>query len=225
VRVSNSPLLNITLSNLTRNTPPPLASQDLTDVLCNMACPADGNDRCGGTGYISVYYDPTKYIAGTNPALYGPQTVQAVGNYVFQGCYSEATNGRALSALSPTPPMGGFTIELCEAKCVGYTYFGMEYSNQCYCGNSLGAGSVNQTSLVPATSGCDMICTGNALEYCGGPDRLNLYMLNGIISTSISSSSSTSSPTVSTGTLSTISRTLSTSTLSSSTTTTVVATR
>ena len=130
--VSASRFLTLTLTNPSRNTPPPLASQDLTDVLCNMACPADGNDRCGGTGYISVYYDPTKYVAGTNPALYGPQTIQAVGNYVFQGCYSEATNGRALSALSPAPPTGGFTIELCQAACAGsgFTYFGMEYSNQ-----------------------------------------------------------------------------------------------
>ncbi|CZR61108.1 related to glyoxal oxidase precursor [Phialocephala subalpina] len=174
------------------NTPPPLASQ-AADTLCNTACPGDGADRCGATGYLSVYYDPTKYVAGTDPALYGPQTIQSVGPYVYQGCYSEATNGRALSGESPTAPSGGFTIELCEAACVGYTYFGMEYSNQCYCGNTIEAGSVNQTSSVPTTNGCSMTCTGNAKEYCGGSNRLNLYMLNSTTSASTSTSASVSS--------------------------------
>ena len=118
------------------NTPPPLANQDLTDTRCNVACPGDGNDRCGATGYLSVYYDPTKYVAGTDPALYGPQTIQKAGSYNYQGCYSEATNGRALSGKSPTAPSTGFTIESCMSACQGYTYFGMEYSNQCYCGNT-----------------------------------------------------------------------------------------
>ena len=123
-----------------------------------MACPGDASDSCGQAGWISVYYDPTKYTAGANPALYGPQTALTVGNYNLQGCYSEATTGRALSAKTPTAPKNGFTLELCEAACQGYTYWGMEYSNQCYCGNSLAAGSVNQTSLVPSVSGCSMLC-------------------------------------------------------------------
>ena len=106
------------------NTPPPLASQ-VADSLCNAACPGDGLDRCGAPGYLSIFYDPTKYVAGTNPALYGPQTIQAVGNYVYQGCYSEATTGRALSSLTPSAPSGGFTIEICRTACAAFLYFGM----------------------------------------------------------------------------------------------------
>ncbi len=145
-----------------------------------------------------MYYDPTKYVAGSNPALYGPQTPQTVGNYILQGCYSEATTGRALSALTPTPPATGFTLELCEAACQGYTYWGMEYSNQCFCGNSLGAGSVNQSSLVPSVSGCNMLCSGNSLEYCGGASRLNLYKLNTSAIVPTSSNSVSASATSST---------------------------
>jgi WSC domain len=150
------------------NTPPPLANQDTLDIYCNFACPGDGNDRCGAANYLSVFYDPTKYVAGTNPALYGPQTIQIVGNYVYIGCYCEATTGRALTGNTPQAPANGFTIELCEAACQGYTYFGMEYSNQCFCGNTINAGSVNQSSSSPSTNGCSMLCTGNQNEYCGG---------------------------------------------------------
>jgi hypothetical protein len=41
---------------------------------------------------------------------------------------------------------------------------------ECYCGNSLNAGSV-----LANTGDCSMTCDGNALEYCGGPNRLDLY--------------------------------------------------
>lgn len=179
------------------NTPPPLANQDTTDELCNLACPGDGNDRCGAAGYLSVYYDPTKYIAGTDPSLYGPQTPKVIGNYNYLGCYSEATTGRALNALIPKAPSTGFTLELCMSACQGYQYFGMEFANECYCGNIINAGSVNQSSSNPATNGCSMICTGNAYEYCGGPGRLDMYSINATVppSTSTTSTSIVSTPT------------------------------
>lgn len=112
------------------NIPPPLASQDTTGIYCNMACPGDPEDGCGGTGYLSVFYNPNLYTAGADPSLYGPQTVLQAGNYGYIGCYSEATNGRALSAFEPTAPSTGFTIELCASACTGYQFFGMEYANQ-----------------------------------------------------------------------------------------------
>ncbi|KAK0104489.1 hypothetical protein ONS95_004777 [Cadophora gregata] len=161
------------------NTPPPLASLDPTDTLCNFGCPGDSNDRCGATGYVSVFYDPTKYVKGTDPSLYGPQVPKQVGNYDYLGCYSEATNGRALSDKTPAEPAGGFTLGSCMTACQGYTYWGMEYANQCYCGNILGAGSVNQTSSNPSINGCNMVCKGDSLQWCGGGGRLNLYMLDG----------------------------------------------
>lgn len=210
------------------NTPPPLAAQDLTNTLCNFACPGDPNDACGGTGYISVFYNPTEYVAGTDPALYGPKTVSSVGNYDYLGCYSEATTGRALGGLSPPAPSTGFTIELCAAGCKGFTYFGMEYANECYCGNTLGVGSINQTSGTPSANGCSMLCKGNAKEYCGGPGRLDVYMLNTVTTSSqfmtstsivISTSSSNTSATSVTQTISTSSPTISTTSISSTSST------
>lgn len=37
------------------------------------------------------------------------------------------------------------------------------------CGNSIANGAT------PATSGCSMVCNGDSSEFCGGPDRLNVY--------------------------------------------------
>lgn len=106
-----------------------------------------------------------------------------VPGYDYLGCYSEATTGRALSGLQPAPPVGGFTIESCQKICSRFEYFGMEYSNECYCGATINAGSVLQASTIPAVNGCDMLCAGNASEYCGGGSRLNMYQLNGTVST------------------------------------------
>ena len=59
--------------------------------------------------------------------------------------------------------------------------------SECYCGNTIAAGSVL------TTSGCTMTCAGNANEYCGGPNRLNFYQVSGTTTSSQSTSSKTSS--------------------------------
>ena len=62
------------------------------------------------------------------------------------------------------------TLEACQAFCSAYTYFGVEYSRECYCGNSFNAGSV----AAPATD-CSMTCMGAPSQYCGAGNRLSVY--------------------------------------------------
>ncbi|KIM22026.1 hypothetical protein M408DRAFT_298217 [Serendipita vermifera MAFF 305830] len=68
------------------------------------------------------------------------------------------------------------TVEKCTAKCLslGYSLSGLEYANECYCSNAIGA------SGSPATDGCTMPCEGAAgTEICGGSDRLTVYEYGG----------------------------------------------
>ena len=64
------------------------------------------------------------------------------------------------------------TIESCTSACynAGYSLAGAEYSAECWCGDSVEAGGAPASS-----SDCNMLCTGNSTQYCGGPNRLNLY--------------------------------------------------
>lgn len=66
------------------------------------------------------------------------------------------------------------------------THAVLRYSSECYCGNQIAAGSVLQSSD-PVAAGCSMVCGGNSSEYCGGPNRLSMYALDGTIPTSTSS--------------------------------------
>jgi hypothetical protein len=62
------------------------------------------------------------------------------------------------------------TLESCASFCSDYHYFGTEYGGECYCGNTLASSSTNAS-----LSDCSMPCTGNAYQYCGAGDRLELY--------------------------------------------------
>ena len=73
------------------------------------------------------------------------------------------------------------TIESCTSACynAGYTLAGTEYSAECWCGTSVQAGGAPASA-----SECNMVCSGNSTQYCGGPNRLNLYNYTGTPPTS-----------------------------------------
>ncbi|WIA21233.1 hypothetical protein OEZ85_000475 [Tetradesmus obliquus] len=65
------------------------------------------------------------------------------------------------------------TIEVCEglARTRGMSVFGLQYSAECY-------GSRNITAVTTAygnSTNCNMPCSGNATQTCGGPNALSLY--------------------------------------------------
>lgn len=203
------------------STPPP-DTYKASEVQCNFACSGDQTQNCGGPGgYINIYYDATRYTPGsttttpggggggggggatTPPATSGPVVVQTAGLFSYLGCYTEATQGRALSGLQNPQGVAGatLTVETCAAACKAYTYMGVEYSGECYCGNTFGAGSVLATGTTPDTNGCNMLCKGNQTEYCGGAGRLNAYKLtNAPTPSSTSSAPAGPSPPASTPT-------------------------
>jgi hypothetical protein len=139
---------------------------------CNFACSGDAAQICGANGRLNLY--------GTSPSR-PPVTVPEgapallVTTYAYRGCYAEPASGydddRALVDSSTTGG-DGKTVEDCASFCLfgGSAWFGVENANECYCGSELQAGSA------PAPeSECNMPCTADASEVCGGTRRLNLY--------------------------------------------------
>jgi chitinase len=78
--------------------------------------------------------------------------------------------------------------EICQSLCPEYSYFGVEYGGECYCGNS-----INNGSTIVDDSQCDLPCGGFPDEYCGAGNRLDLYWCPSSSSTSSAAASTSSS--------------------------------
>ena len=113
---------------------------------------------------MSVYYDSSKYTVDNTTynttggnvggAPTGPLTVNSTGPYVYMGCYSEGSNGRALTGMAPATPDAGGSVEYCENQCAAgkYQYFGVEYANECYVSLRLSGGTQSSTDLTSPSS-------------------------------------------------------------------------
>lgn len=98
--------------------------------------------------------------------------VAAIQGATYMGCYTDlqgALNGQRalpeayLSSDNMTPIK-------CATAMAAYTYWGLEYANECWGANAITTGSV----LAPAAD-CNFACSGASTEQCGAGNRLNLY--------------------------------------------------
>jgi hypothetical protein len=147
---------------------------------CSMTCTGNQWEVCGGGSRLNMFQmNATLYKAPAVPTVYA-------GDSLFSsiGCYTEATSTRALNSKSYVDAKN-MTAESCEAFCgTTYAYFGVEWSQECYCGNQLNAGSVPASA-----SDCSKLCTGNKLQYCGGSSRLNVFRRIASQATSVTAAS------------------------------------
>ncbi|KAI1079335.1 WSC-domain-containing protein [Whalleya microplaca] len=127
---------------------------------CNMPCAGNANQVCGGADRISIYYDPARanVTVSNRPRVAG---------FEYTSCWVDRGENRALSA--DTYRSDEMTIESCAAFCAAYPYFGVELATECYCGNILA------NSPAPESDCQGTLCGGNANEWCGNANRLNLY--------------------------------------------------
>lgn len=172
----------------------PDPSRLVADYNCDSyLCPGNQNETCGGIGsYATIWYDTQGYFPANNSLAYQyqpPTSKPVVGGYQYVGCRKDSAGSRVLSFAAGGSSTN--TLEYCATKCKGYTYFGVEWGQECFCGNALGGAG---TTPVPETD-CSQACTGDAHEVCGNSGRLSLYALNG---TAVATTSSTASGSTST---------------------------
>jgi len=149
------------------------SSAEADQADCSMPCTGDATELCGAGNRLSLY--STDDVTAPPPTSQ-PETV--VGDdddatvWTFEDCYTEnaavEVGVRTLGAEGFADD--GMTLEVCAGLCADYAYFGTEYGRECYCGDTLAAGSE-----VALGSNCDMPCAGNVSEYCGAGNRLSVY--------------------------------------------------
>ncbi|CRK26406.1 hypothetical protein BN1723_013829 [Verticillium longisporum] len=160
------------------------------------------------TGRAPLFMD---WLERTDPNNLYPFCAVLPSENIFVAYWNEArildkTTFETLTILPTIPgtvnnPMGGRTYPL-EGTGVLLPQKA-PYTAPLDCDNSLKNGGA------PAVDGCNMLCNGNITEYCGGPDRLNLYNYKEVVDVS-SKVTTTPEPT---GTASVIETVLPTSTI------------
>ncbi|KAL1861470.1 hypothetical protein Daus18300_008865 [Diaporthe australafricana] len=141
---------------------------------CSSTCAGDTTQKCGGPDRLSIV------SKGAPGVELPPGPIGQVGSWTYQGCYNDNANG----ANERTFPWqliyaGTLTPAICTDKCASYGYAaaGMEYGQECYCGDP--SDIVKSNATIQAESGCSMGCAGNSSAICGGESRLSTYFWNG----------------------------------------------
>lgn len=127
-----------------------------------MACAGDNSQTCGGSNVLDVFSTKSTLVISTPPSFGAANANgQCASDYYPGNNYVRSLSGASTSSSS-------MTLETCHAFCVDYTYYGVEYSSQCYCGNDI-------ASSAQVSSACNDPCAGNAAEICGGSYAMNIY--------------------------------------------------
>ncbi|KAM7194466.1 putative fungistatic metabolite [Naviculisporaceae sp. PSN 640] len=132
---------------------------------CNIPCPGNSNETCGGLRRLSLYGTDgiaPKGVASSHPQVY---------RYTELGCITEGNRVRAFSGASLASEKY-MTVERCGHYCInsGFTFFGLEYGSECYCGHGPA-----RSSKKAYQKECNMDCSGKKGEICGGMNRLSAY--------------------------------------------------
>ncbi|KAF2084619.1 WSC-domain-containing protein [Saccharata proteae CBS 121410] len=94
--------------------------------------------------------------------------------WAYVGCGSDDYFNRTFAALNTYSADNmtiAFCVEYCESN--GYTWAGTEYSSQCYCDNN--APPADRAPVPGLIGECDMMCTGDETQYCGGSNAISIY--------------------------------------------------
>lgn len=111
------------------------SSVEAPDSECNMLCAGDSTEYCGAGNRLELYSKIGSGPTGTGTSSAAQPTatlgrLASVGDYVFVGCQTEATQGgRALEGKFWADD--GMTLEGCAEQCEGWEYFGAEYGREC----------------------------------------------------------------------------------------------
>ncbi|KAJ1331407.1 glyoxal/methylglyoxal oxidase [Microdochium nivale] len=141
---------------------------------CQTPCDGDQTQMCGGGGYLSIW-------ANGKPPVYQPPSVKTTGlnnTWGYQGCYVATANNERVMPWQIILPNTNSPQE-CLSRCgqFGYAAGGMEYGEECYCGDP--SDIINAGVAKRPEAECNMPCSGDPTALCGGGARQTLYYWNG----------------------------------------------
>ncbi|XP_044539017.1 WSC domain-containing protein 1-like, partial [Gracilinanus agilis] len=93
----------------------------------------------------------------------------------YVGCFAEGDQDRALKG-EVFYDLRKMTVAGCQEACAEWTYVfaGLQDGTECYCGNRLPQRSCRAQE-------CNRECRGEKGSVCGGPGRLSVYHVGGLV--------------------------------------------
>ncbi|KAI0018314.1 putative glyoxal oxidase [Xylariomycetidae sp. FL0641] len=147
-------------------------AQDQTQ--CNTPCDGDHTQMCGGPNYLTVW------SLGTPVTYQVPrtQTDGLNGTWTYQGCWSDNVNNvRTLPWQLFFDDTNSAWTCLSACAAYGYSAAGMEYGEECFCGDPINI-EQSDTTLRPESE-CNQVCSGDPAHVCGSGSRLSMYYYTG----------------------------------------------
>ncbi|KAI9742159.1 MAG: hypothetical protein M1818_004059 [Claussenomyces sp. TS43310] len=126
-----------------------------------------------GQGMASVSHNCSGVQETIGAPQYNYADLTVSKGFKYIGCgYDFAGQTRTLSGaqLVASNLTNAYCVDWCAKQ--NYTIAGTEYSSQCFCGNSMAADRMPARGLMGS---CDMPCSGESAEMCGGNARVSLY--------------------------------------------------
>lgn len=144
------------------------------DSQCAMPCSGNSSEVCGGPDRMSIY-------ANTTFTTYPPPSAQTTGlpaGFAYKGCLQDVP-----ARVLPYQLLAyekNLTVPMCLSRCAAYGYSaaGVEYGEQCFCGDDTDRISANTAYTLD--SNCNFNCVGDPGHNCGGAGLLNYYVAPGI---------------------------------------------
>ncbi|KJA24416.1 hypothetical protein HYPSUDRAFT_65638 [Hypholoma sublateritium FD-334 SS-4] len=162
----------------------------------DVPCPGNAEESCGlpnGTPSLISLYLKTGTPIDCSDLVWPGGSAMTAGKWRFSYFYNDSTTARALSVnaatLAAPVTAGSMSSAACTTACgnAGYTLAGVEFGDECFCGNALenNAHTITDCALLnqpfnpnPARVSLT-VCTGNPQEICGGPGVISIFTLPG----------------------------------------------
>eukprot|EP00904_Undaria_pinnatifida_P003700 jgi/Undpi1/13330/HiC_scaffold_8.g02989.m1 len=121
---------------------------------------------------VSTCLVPTKTpapVAATVPSI----AVTGATGLTYVGCFMDDDTGVTRYVGDDHTSDPELTPLSCASFCAGYKYMGLQFSQECFCGNTYFSAEVD---AVPSDA-CYMPCSGDEGEICGGPWANSVYIV------------------------------------------------
>lgn len=139
------------------------------DSDCNMPCTGNSTEMCGAGDRLTVYSNAPLQVF--QPPVV--QTTNLTGNWQYVGCITDSVGARTFPYQIENPSNNSANNCLSVCAQYGFAAGGMEYGQECYCGD------VADVALAGATtqpdSDCSMSCPGDPRYLCGAGNRISYY--------------------------------------------------